>query len=144
MTAALLWLCVFTFFGEQARYFKEDHLTGADYICLDADQTYRLIAREHTGIWVLESGRWRQSDDAIGFTPDGSRLVFGGYDKVLHVWDATTFQPLTAFAWHTHPVAVLALSPDGRLLATGGADGVVHFWPTEMITGTKPDAPARR
>jgi len=51
------------------RYFKEDHLTGADYIRLAPDHTYRLIGREHMGVWILESGRWEQSADGIRFVP---------------------------------------------------------------------------
>jgi hypothetical protein len=71
MSAALLWLCLFNVIGQQpqARYFKEDHLTGADYICLAADHTYHLTGREHMGIWGLESGRWEHSADAIRFVP---------------------------------------------------------------------------
>jgi hypothetical protein len=58
--------------GEPAsdRYFREDHLTGADYIRLSADGTYTLTGREHMGVWVTESGRWEQSGDTIKFVPD--------------------------------------------------------------------------
>jgi hypothetical protein len=71
MIAALLWLCLFNVIGQQlqARYFKEDHLTGADYICLAADRAYQLTGREHMGIWILDSGRWEPSGDAIRFVP---------------------------------------------------------------------------
>lgn len=71
MSVALLWLYLSNVIGQQpqARYFKEDHLTGADYICLAADHTYHLTGREHMGIWVLESGRWEHSGDAIRFVP---------------------------------------------------------------------------
>ena len=71
MSVALLWLCLFNFIGHQRpdRYFKEDHLTGADYIWLGADQTYRVTGREHMGVWVFESGRWEHSDGRIRFVP---------------------------------------------------------------------------
>lgn len=63
MTAALLWLCLFNVIGQQtqAQYFKEDHLTGADYICLAANHTYHLTGREHMGIRILvTSGCFRE------------------------------------------------------------------------------------
>jgi hypothetical protein len=81
LSTALLWLCVVTVTGQQpqAQYFKEDHLTGADYICLAADHSYNLTGREHMGVWVLESGRWEHSGDAIKFVPaDGRKGAFTG------------------------------------------------------------------
>lgn len=81
MSAALLWLCLFNVVGQQpqARYFKEDHLTGAEYICLAGNRTYRLTTREHMGIWVLESGRWEHSGDAIRFVPaDKKKKAYTG------------------------------------------------------------------
>ena len=73
MSVALLWLCLFNLIGHQPpdRYFKEDHLTGADYIWLGADHTYRVTGREHMGIWVFESGRWEHSDGANEVRADG-------------------------------------------------------------------------
>jgi hypothetical protein len=81
LSTALLWLCLVTVTGQQpqAQYFKEDHLTGADYICLAADHSYNLTGREHMGVWVLESGRWEHSGDAIKFVPaDGRKGAFTG------------------------------------------------------------------
>jgi hypothetical protein len=75
MSVALLWLCLFNFMGQQRpdQYFKEDHVTGADYLWLAADHTYRRTGREHMGIWVLESGRWEPSDSGIRFVPKGGK-----------------------------------------------------------------------
>ena len=73
MVTAFLWMCLLDFFepgqASQDRYFKEDHLTGADYIRLSADQTYVLTGREHMGIWVFETGWWERSSDDISFLP---------------------------------------------------------------------------
>ena len=73
MVTALLWMCLLNFIGPgqelHDRYFKEDHLTGADYIRLSADQTYVLTGREHMGIWVFETGRWERSGDDLQFVP---------------------------------------------------------------------------
>ena len=81
MRAALLWLWLFGATSEHPhpRYFKEDHLTGADYPCLAADHTYRLTGREHIGVWILESGRWQPSGDAIRFVPpDETKKAYTG------------------------------------------------------------------
>jgi hypothetical protein len=64
-----LYLLDFVLQERSDRYFKEDHLTGADYVWLAADHTYCLTGREHMGIWILESGRWERSGDGIKFVP---------------------------------------------------------------------------
>ena len=86
MSAALVWLWLFNVVGQQiqARYFKEDHLTGADYFCLAADHTYHLIGREHMGIWILESGRWEDSGDAIRFVPADEKKTHYRGTRVSH------------------------------------------------------------
>ena len=55
---------------ERTRYFKEDHLTGADYLMLSAKGTYRVIYREHMGVWQGESGHWEKTGSQITFIPD--------------------------------------------------------------------------
>ena len=66
------------------RYFKEDHLTGADYIRLFADGTYTLTGREHMGLWVLESGRWERSGDTITFVPKERKKESYSGTEVTH------------------------------------------------------------
>jgi hypothetical protein len=56
-------------FAAATNYFKEDHLTGAKYIALESDGTYTITGREHMGVSVEESGRWRKSGAEIAFTP---------------------------------------------------------------------------
>ena len=49
------------------RYFKEDHLTGADYLRLASSGTYEVIGREHMGIWKLDHGTWSAKADTWTF-----------------------------------------------------------------------------
>jgi hypothetical protein len=83
MLIAFLWMCLLNFTAPAQesldRYFKEDHLTGADYIRLSTDRTYVLTGREHMGIWVLETGRWERSSDDIRFVPkDNKKPAYAG------------------------------------------------------------------
>lgn len=50
------------------RHFKEDHLTGAEYLRLSSSGSYELIGREHMGIWVLDRGTWTEQDGLWIFT----------------------------------------------------------------------------
>jgi hypothetical protein len=65
------------------RCFKEDHLTGADYLWLRADGTYAITGREHMGVSELETGRWTRRGAGLTFTP--SRKLIGGALKPVSV-----------------------------------------------------------
>jgi hypothetical protein len=55
--------------ADQARFFKCEGGVSADYLELAPDNTYRVIAREHMGVWQVERGRWRENGSTITFTP---------------------------------------------------------------------------
>jgi hypothetical protein len=76
-----------------------------------------------------------QADDLLDVvaTPDGRRLVTGGADGRVRVWDAANGKLLEEWPGHTGIIWVLALTRDGRRLATGSADGSVRVW--DMTTG---------
>jgi hypothetical protein len=49
--------CGSLFAAETTRYFKEDHLTGAEYIALMSDGGYTVTGVEHIGInWHFGGG----------------------------------------------------------------------------------------
>jgi WD40 repeat protein len=58
---------------------------------------------------------------------DGRRLVSGGQDQVVRVWDAGTGRELLTLRGHGQPVQGVAFSPDGRWIASasGQAGAVV-------------------
>jgi WD40 repeat protein len=84
-------------------------------------------------LWNFPAGTVRSTLDsevseiaAIAFSPDGSRLVYGGTGDAAWIWDlASGNQPL--FAGHNGPVTAVAYSPDGRLIASGDQTAV-HLW----------------
>jgi hypothetical protein len=65
---------------------------------------------------------------AIGFSPDGERIVTGGFDGKLHVYNAQTGAPLATMSGHRDNVLAIAFSPDGRRIASGGLDRKVRIW----------------
>ena len=60
--------------------------------------------------------------------PDG-RLVTGGEDGRIAIWQRGAPQPEAVLTGHTAPVTALAVSPDGKRLASGSWDRTVRIWP---------------
>jgi hypothetical protein len=51
------------------RYFKEHHVTGAEYLWLRDNGDYTIVTRECMGIFQLEGGRWTKHGPRLTFTP---------------------------------------------------------------------------
>ena len=54
---------------QKGRYFKAEHGVGATYVMLASDGRYKVIDREHMGVFLTDEGRWQQSGDVISFSP---------------------------------------------------------------------------
>uniref|UniRef100_UPI002FCD22DB nSTAND1 domain-containing NTPase n=1 Tax=Nocardia terpenica TaxID=455432 RepID=UPI002FCD22DB len=78
--------------------------------------------------------------ESVAFSPDGTRVVSGGYDNVLRLWDAATGQPIGApLTGHTDIIEDVAFSPDGTRIASGSKDGTIRLW--DAATGRPIGAP---
>lgn len=50
---------------DSATCFFSDHEEGAFYLKFKPDGRYILIAKEHMGVWPVDSGGWNQSSDGV-------------------------------------------------------------------------------
>lgn len=66
----------------------------------------------------------------IEFTPDGKKLVSGGFDGTLRVWDLATSKEVASAKADSGTVYGVAVSPDGKAVATAGRDGL-RLWEVE-------------
>jgi WD40 repeat protein len=86
--------------------------------------------------WTLQQTISAHSDwvRCLSFTPEGTRLVSGSFDKTIKVWQLDEGIAIHTLADHLKGVFALAVSPDGKLLASGSWDELIKLWNLE--TGT--------
>jgi WD40 repeat protein len=72
------------------------------------------------------------ADSWSGVTANGDLVVIYEWDKVLTVYDAASWKPITSFV--PGPSRGLAFSPDGSKLMTAQSDGYVRIWDTRAGT----------
>ncbi|MBC8097902.1 MAG: hypothetical protein H7Y11_00530 [Armatimonadetes bacterium] len=71
---------------------------------------------------------------AVVFSPDGRKMLSGGADNTLRLWDAATGDSLDdPFTLHTGAVNAIAFSPDGTLAASAANDGRLALW--DVVSG---------
>jgi len=65
---------------------------------------------------------------SIAFSPDGKRLISGGGDNKVKIWDVETRCPLGNLVGHEGSIGSVAFSSNGRLIASGSYDKTVRIW----------------
>ena len=62
------------------------------------------------------------------FSPDGKRIVSGGDDDAVRLWDAESGKELRKYPGHGTQVMSVAFFPDGRRIAATSWDGAARIW----------------
>jgi WD40 repeat protein len=67
--------------------------------------------------------------ESLAFGPNGSRIVTGGGDNTVRVWDVDTLTPVgSPLLGHHGQVSSVRFSGDGARIVSGGFDGSVRVW----------------
>jgi serine/threonine protein kinase len=87
-----------------------------------ADLTYRGRRGAHDGHVTC-----------VACSPDGRRVLSGGYDRQANLWDVEHNRLLRQLTGHQNTVWTVAFSPDGRRGISGGEDRTLRLW--DLKTG---------
>ncbi|KAG2151587.1 WD40-repeat-containing domain protein [Suillus bovinus] len=97
------------------------------------DKTLRILDVRRPGEMV--GGPFKGHTDrvrTVAISPDDSRIVSGGDDTTVIIWDTESKQMvLNPLVKHTEKVNSVCFSPDGKRVASGSHDSTVVVWDAE-------------
>ncbi len=65
---------------------------------------------------------------SVAFSPDGQRIVTGGFGNTAKVWDVASGRVLLTLEGHKGFISSVAYSPDGQRIVTGSQDQTAKVW----------------
>jgi len=116
-------------YGEEKNFTYAQHLPSRIHIWEFGAREEGAVLSGHNGMGL-----------SIAVSPDGSRLVSGGGDQTLHLWDLAHRQLLLTIRFPA-PVTAVAISQDGRHIAVGLQDGVIKILDAGPGSGARGQAP---
>lgn len=81
------------------------------------------------GIKVVQTVALGFTPTAVTFSNDGSKVLVGGKDKKIHIYDlnGSALKESRTIDIHDKPVTSIAYSPDGRLIASTDLEASIYF-----------------
>src|SRR5262249_4401983 len=64
----------------------------------------------------------------VDWSPDGSLLATGSYDRTVIEWDAARYNQVKALTGHTQGVNAVAWSPSGQMLGSASLGPGIRLW----------------
>ena len=69
--------------------------------------------------------------NSVAYSPDGTKIISGSFDKTIKIWDANTGECLETLEGHSGSVKSVSYSPDGKNIISGSDDKTIKIWGEE-------------
>ncbi|HSZ24558.1 MAG TPA: caspase family protein [Cytophagaceae bacterium] len=104
-------------------------------------EKYKMLSASWDGsarVWDISTGMMVQKiktgksalHTAI-YTPDGKKIITGGDDRIIRIFDAANTKLLNTLEGHQAEVTCLKISQDGKMLVSYSLDGAIKCWNLE-------------
>ncbi|KAG9063964.1 hypothetical protein KI688_004078 [Linnemannia hyalina] len=88
------------------------------------------------GVGIYDTSSWTKTYsitapnlvETMTFSPDSTRVAFGGNDGLVRLWDYASGQEMVVMEGHMFNVKFVAFSPCGQQIASAGDDRTVRLW----------------
>lgn len=87
-----------------------------------------MVWRVDDGPNLGNSDRYPAGIGCAVFLPDGKRILAGGEDGTVRVWDYVRNEEQACFQDHRGAVTSLAILPGGRKALSSSLDGTIRLW----------------
>ncbi|MFY0626559.1 MAG: caspase family protein [Reichenbachiella sp.] len=64
----------------------------------------------------------------VKFSDDGTRILSGGADSKIFVWDANSYAQLKSISGHSSTINTLSMDKSNKYLISGSSDATTRFW----------------
>jgi len=95
-------------------------------------QKHVSVASGHPASWPAEIHTLHGHTEwvtSVAYSPEGTHIVSGSWDRTIRVWNATTGQCVAGpLQGHTSSVTSIAYSPDGTYIVSGSWDNTIRVW----------------
>ena len=85
------------------------------------------MSAEGQTIWTIGETGYASSVNSVAFSPDGTQLASGSWDRSIRLWDVSTGQEVLRFEGHSDWIFSVVFSPDGTRLVSRSDDGTIHL-----------------
>jgi WD40 repeat protein len=110
---------------------------GSRILCLAYANDGQILAagggNDPVRLWNPKTGEMvRELNEpwvhAMSFSPSGETLLFGGYQRVIKLWNFRLNKETGRLDGHKATVKAIVVSPDASTIISGSQDGAIYLW----------------